>query len=240
MKALAPIPRALVRALPWVAMVALAACQPGQAPAGTDVAVAPSPPTVAPAAAPVADARLRGRLLVGKDGYAMTACGSSEQQIVALSEQARAMLDRFTASGALEFQADARITRPASGAVRIEAFELMALEGDLCGEDLANKILVARGTEPFWSLQLWPDRLLFERPDMPPLAKTFDAGHAWTGSGLRIEGLEIELQPGPCSDGMSDGLYGWIATVRVDGQSWQGCAYRGLAASAVAGRDEAR
>ena len=91
---------------------------------------------------------------------------------------------------------------------------------------------VARGTEPFWSVEVRSDRVQFNRmgvdstvyPYAPP---DFDAdGRAV----YRVKRFNVDplfvlvVARGDCSDGMSDRRYSGTAEVTRGDSTWRGCA----------------
>lgn len=91
----------------------------------------------------------------------------------------------------------------------------------------AVSALDAVGTEPFWSLQARPGRLLFQRmgEGAKPMAGAgpapgLDGAIVWDGADLKLE-----VRPGECSDGMSDRVFPYAATVTLAaGEVLKGCA----------------
>jgi uncharacterized membrane protein len=88
--------------------------------------------------------------------------------------------------------------------------------------------LSARGTEPFWALEVAEQTLTLTRPDAEPLAMA--------NPGMRMEGqkatwdalsagarLYIVAEVKPCSDGMSDLSYPLTIEVRTGDLSLKGC-----------------
>jgi len=92
--------------IPVVAALMLAtACQQNAGPAtppATPVAE-PAPPVPAPVPAKVAEQRLRGQFVIGKDGYGITLCGEPTQRIVSLGPQANALGGELARNGPREF-----------------------------------------------------------------------------------------------------------------------------------------
>lgn len=87
----------------------------------------------------------------------------------------------------------------------------------------------ALGTEPFWSLEVLPGQLRYSSPDNIE-GTAFAATRATGGEVLTymgtLEGKPVTLlvEPGECSDGMSDTVYRWKATFTWGGQTERGCA----------------
>jgi len=119
-------------------------------------------------------------------------------------------------SGRDDGQDVARLTAPSTAAV-------------LAGIDLAQP-LRALGTEPFWSIDITPQRLAWSGVDQPeitaanpgPLLQGTTAVFDATGSDGQP--LTVTLMATECSDGMSDRLYPLTAQVEVAGRRLNGCA----------------
>jgi len=93
-------------------------------------------------------------------------------------------------------------------------------------------LTVARGTEPFWLVNVRTDRLLFSRlgadsavyPYVPP---DFDADGRVIYRTKRFGVdplLTLVIQRGDCSDGMSDQRYPGRAVLTRGDSTWRGCA----------------
>ena len=116
-------------------------------------------------------------------------------------------------------------------------FLLLALAGvsaSACRRErpLPVVLTVARGTEPFWSVEVRSDRVQFSRmgidstvyPYAPP---EFDAdGRAV----YRVKRFNVDpllvlvIARGDCSDGMSDQRYPGSAELTRGDSTWRGCA----------------
>lgn len=83
------------------------------------------------------------------------------------------------------------------------------------------------GTEPFWGVHITSGQIKLMRPDHADITVT-NAGPTINGEVAvwNARGLIIRLQPGQCSDGMSNNIYPYEATVTVDGEVLKGCAAR--------------
>jgi uncharacterized membrane protein len=85
----------------------------------------------------------------------------------------------------------------------------------------------ARGTEPFWSLEIRAGGLQLQRPDHPdvnvpnPGAQAHGDAIVWGAAG---DPLRATLRQVACSDGMSDRQYPMSAEVQVGGETLKGCA----------------
>jgi len=217
-----------------VATLTLAtACQPVAGPASPDTAVtAPAPAAVPPAPLPMAEERLRGQLVIGKDGYGITLCGEQTQRIVGLGPQANALVGAMAESGAREFFVDGFGTVTAGTGQNIARIERATTEGPGCETVAPPFLFKALGTEPFWAVTIAEGLLRLERLDATPLSGDF-AGTPMRGdkrqfSTTTSEGpVLVKFERTPCSDGMSDSRYAWTARLTFEGKEWPGCAYAG-------------
>jgi len=90
--------------------------------------------------------------------------------------------------------------------------------------------LTARGTEPFWAVDIKGSGLTLKRPDHPDLVQPNPGGQAegdkvvWTTPAYRLA-----ISVAACSDGMSDLAYPLGAEITLTGaQTMKGCAGTGL------------
>lgn len=93
----------------------------------------------------------------------------------------------------------------------------------------AEKRLQALGTEPFWAVEILPGALRYSSPEniqgIVFAARENRAGEMVHYSGtMQGQALSLQIEPGKCSDGMSDTVYAWKATLTIDGKTEQGCA----------------
>jgi uncharacterized membrane protein len=85
-----------------------------------------------------------------------------------------------------------------------------------------------RGTEPFWLLTIRPDRLVLSRPDEGDFTAP-NNGPQVSGDSVRWDSgpLDVEMKAETCSDGMSDQVYAYSATVEIEGvATLKGCGLR--------------
>lgn len=94
--------------------------------------------------------------------------------------------------------------------------------------------LDARGTEPFWGLQIRATQITLQRPDHPNLVAanrgpTLQGPKAvWTTSAGAVP-LTVTLTLQACSDGMSDLKYSYAAEVTLGAETLKGCAGKATA-----------
>ena len=201
-------------------------------------ALPPPPIETAPPATPPADTgpqRVRGNGVMGKDGYGITPCGESTQRMADFGPGAAPVLDTFLASGAREFFIDAWAAPGADGRLAITSIERIYTEGPGCDEGLGGVVFVARGNEPFWSVRSGQDGVTLERPGVAAISGPFNGVTGAEGD-RRIESetpsgqLVVQLTRAPCSDGMSDAIYGWTAKATLRNEEWSGCGFAGMPA----------
>ena len=90
--------------------------------------------------------------------------------------------------------------------------------------------LRAVGTEPFWGLSITGGEIILERPDFPPSRGpdpgfVMEDGQAvWRTRTTDGGDLMVTLRQAPCSDGMSDLAYAYVAEVQSGDETLSGCA----------------
>jgi uncharacterized membrane protein len=103
-------------------------------------------------------------------------------------------------------------------------------ESQGCNSPAPDYIVMARGNEPFWSVDVTADKLLWRQPDAPKevvfdAAQSQDAegtvGYTGSAGGHTIE-LLINAQV--CRDSMSGALFAYTARATFDGNQLKGCA----------------
>ena len=87
----------------------------------------------------------------------------------------------------------------------------------------------ALGTEPFWSIEVDGDTLRYSSPEnlngTPIYAvKVKNGGGALYSGKLDVKDVVLIIEPGTCSDGMSDTVYPYKASFTRGDQTQQGCA----------------
>lgn len=90
-----------------------------------------------------------------------------------------------------------------------------------------------RGTEPFWLIEVYPDSIVYERAGGKKILYPASKAQAKGDSTFYItqtivygdtSNLTIKIAPDSCSDGMSDQVYPFSATIFRDGEVLRGCA----------------
>ncbi|MFN3512573.1 MAG: hypothetical protein ACK41C_05990 [Phenylobacterium sp.] len=89
----------------------------------------------------------------------------------------------------------------------------------------------ARGTEPFWAVQIRPTGITLIRPEPEPPVVAPNPGPAadgaravWSSTAADGRAFVVALSEAPgCSDGMSDLAYPYAATVTLGEETFSGC-----------------
>lgn len=89
--------------------------------------------------------------------------------------------------------------------------------------------LDARGTEPFWGLQIRDTQITLQRPDHPAAVGpnpglVMKGGKAVWETQAGTDRLTVTLSLAACSDGMSDLKYDYAAEVVLGSETLKGCA----------------
>jgi uncharacterized membrane protein len=211
----------------------LGACsQPEPAPAPVEAAAAATPPP-SPAVITHHGRGLRGKAIMGKDGYGITPCGEQAQRIMEIAPDAQPFLDTYLKGGAHEFFVEAEGEDMDNGHVRVTRFHRLYSEGPGCEAQLDPNAFVAWGNEPFWAASDTGGGLRLERPGADALVASNSEARAengeWVVEGQTAKGtLSVRLVPGECRDGMSDALYAWSASAHFGDTELKGCGFPGF------------
>jgi uncharacterized membrane protein len=211
----------------------LGACsKPEPAPAPVEIAAAATPPP-SPAVITHHGRGLRGKAIMGKDGYGITPCGEQAQRIMEIAPDAQPFLDTYLKGGAHEFFVEAEGEDMDNGHVRVTRFHRLYSEGPGCEAQLDPNAFVAWGNEPFWAASDTGGGLRLERPGADALVASNSEARAengeWVVEGQTAKGtLSLRLVPGECRDGMSDALYAWSASAHFGDTELKGCGFPGF------------
>jgi uncharacterized membrane protein len=211
----------------------LSACsKPEPAPAPVETAAAATPPP-SPAVITHHGRGLRGKAIMGKDGYGITPCGEQAQRIMEIAPDAQPFLDTYLKGGAHEFFVEAEGEDMDNGHVRVTRFHRLYSEGPGCEAQLDPNAFVAWGNEPFWAASDTGGGLRLERPGADALVASNSEARAengeWIVEGQTAKGtLSLRLVPGECRDGMSDALYAWSASAHFGDTELKGCGFPGF------------
>lgn len=235
-------PSALALRAGAVCMLALAACRPSaESQRGGDIR--PSPSDSAAGATLRAAVPFRGILTVSASGGQFHPCGTAASRPV--GEHKRGALEPI-----------ARLAADAVDSVYVEFLGTAAGEADSvfveellraaplgessgCRQPPQEAEAVARGNEPFWSVTVKQDQILFQEPEnldglVFPAATPVDANGRRTYRSRREAGtpqtIEIVLERRGCSDSMSGEFMHLTAAVTLGARRLEGCAISTAAA----------
>lgn len=118
--------------------------------------------------------------------------------------------------------------------VEIGRFNLISGDAWNCESRLDDIVLSARGSDVLWNLEATTAAISFSSaPGAVPESHAY-AGLENGSDGLVLKATDSEfsadLKTAACVEAMTDTTFGWSITVNAKGQTFQGCAWRGLAA----------
>lgn len=189
----------------------------------------------------------RGTLSLSEERALFQPCGTQEQWWV-IDQTPSAMTQTLIAESqgaAAEYYIEAYGERaPASGEPRAQgAHYLLLLEEILyagvpgevrgCEAAAATYIVAARGTEPFWMVEVHDERMIWRQPEDPkelvfgaPDTQNAEGGVRYAG----VQGahqLELIVHAQACRDAMSGEYFAYTAKALLDGRELSGCARLG-------------
>jgi uncharacterized membrane protein len=112
------------------------------------------------------------------------------------------------------------------GGLEVERINYVPTEGFGCGFDWDGVLWRAAGNEPFWMAMVAEDGLTIHFAGEEPLVLPLSLSEAPT---FRSGNAELILEPMTCQDSMADNVFGWTATLTLDGSTFHGCGFQGLA-----------
>jgi putative lipoprotein len=117
------------------------------------------------------------------------------------------------------------------GALKASGLNLARTEGRCQRPGGADEAWQAGGNEPGWNLAAGGDKVVVKRLGKPDVVLPY-APFASAGSVTRYEvvqgshRLALRFDRKTCHDTMADAVFGWVATVSLDGQTFTGCAWQ--------------
>lgn len=186
---------------------------------------------------------VRGLVVKTGDTYTIRPCGAPSGLALNVIDAAGALSTAFSsldAAAGVGIYAEIRGTASTDGGslTMTELVRARGLGGRLaCETPVFPGEFVASGNEPFWSVEIREDGIVFRSPAEPngttyPYAIT----RTETGGSLyatkidrpKVSTLEIALAPGRCVDSMSGEFRAYRARVVRDGAKRDGCAFAGV------------
>jgi uncharacterized membrane protein len=198
--------------------------------------------------APPADSSLsieRGILMLAKDRITFRPC--SEKSELWLLDQSDATLretfaDEMQKGPAMLYveaygerapvAEDIAEARAYAGTFVLEEVLYAGVQGQVrgCDEPAANYIVMARGTEPFWAVEVSEAGILWRQPGEPkqialgaPQAQDAEGAVRYHASGNGHD-LELLVDAQPCRDAMSGEFFAYSARAVLDTKEFSGCA----------------
>lgn len=111
------------------------------------------------------------------------------------------------------------------GALRASELNLARAEGRCQRPGGSDEAWLASGNEPGWALAAGGEKVTLQRQGGKEVSVPY---RVFTRQGevaqFAGEGLELRFERQLCRDTLADAVLGWTATVRIDGQTLQGCA----------------
>jgi uncharacterized membrane protein len=103
-------------------------------------------------------------------------------------------------------------------------------EAQGCAEPAPSYIVMARGNEPFWSVEVGSEKLVWRQPDAPKevMFDTVQSEDAegtvgYTGKSADHT-LELFIDAQPCRDSMSGAFFAYTSRATFNGKQLKGCA----------------
>ena len=117
------------------------------------------------------------------------------------------------------------------GALKASGVNLARTEGRCQQPGGTDESWRAGGNEPGWALAVGAERIVLKRqgqPDVhvPGAALTVTDGVTRFEAQTEATRLAARFEPKPCRDTMADSIFGWTATVEVNGKALKGCAWQ--------------
>jgi uncharacterized membrane protein len=228
-------------------LIAMAGCSPDPAaPISPDQASA-DPPAKNDDDAPVAESSLaikRGVMKIAEERSTFTPCGGKGELWVL--DQSPGMLTQTLIEGQqtapVSLYVEAYGERaPAEESPEAQGFEgIFVLEeilyagmpGEIggCDAPAPTYVVLARGNEPFWSVEVRDDRMIWRQPEAPteiqfgqPQTINAEGAVRYTVSVADHE-LELMVHAQACQDSMSGEYFAYTAKALLDGREFNGCA----------------
>lgn len=211
-------------------------------PAAVDETIPASPQTLAPQTSALAIKR--GLFTLSPQGSVFALCG--ETTALRVVDQTDAVLSRaFTgespdeplelyleAYGDLAAADEATVAAGLDGMFMLEEVLYAGFvgEGGGCRDELPEYIVMARGNEPFWAVEVMEDALIWRQPEEPQetvlseMRQEDAEGAVRYQAGNAEHSLELLLTAQPCIDSMSGEYFAYAASATLDGRAVTGCA----------------
>lgn len=177
---------------------------------------------------------MRGQVVLGNEVRSITPCGSQNQYWLDLPQ------DRFQQGltlvrgpyeplygeviGHLEAPSKDGFSSDYKARFVVDHINVLSAENpNRC--DQAEKPTHAFGVEPSWSVKFAKNQLVFEQFGAEKQPLTIESSRIESDRRrYQFAGGSLDMKQQSCVDGMSDSLYGWSATFKLNDKTYHGCA----------------
>lgn len=103
-------------------------------------------------------------------------------------------------------------------------------EGETFSAIAPDEVVTLTGTEPFWGIEIANGQASYADPQHPE-PRSFAVARFAGNNGIGFSGdwdgvaVTMTLTPGECSDGMSDRVFPYVATIALGEETLRGCGY---------------
>ena len=176
--------------------------------------------------------RLRGLLEQGADGFVLRQCGWDNAQSLRSSEALATLFEQTAQPGQTAIFVDMLGRVDSAGRVQPDEIVRLQSHGGGCADKAAEAAQwVAQGSKPSWHVKLAANGLTRsddERvyPSQPVVSELLPDG-SLSVRGLAGDNLELWLYPQACQDLASGDYFHMSATLLLNGERYEGCAYQG-------------
>ncbi|PFG58758.1 putative lipoprotein [Vibrio sp. ES.051] len=225
--------KALKNPVAFATLLLLQACSLQLPPSGPETLTAPPARLDKPTTIQPQTFMLRGKVVVGHESQYIMPCGSDKQYWLQLSPQQSQRAIKLTSEpyqtmygemiGHLNPPGIDGFSADFDANFVVEQVNFLTAENpNRCGQP--NNPTRVFGNEPSWSASFESRGLTFQKmgeeaenlaiqsSQIQPRQRTY-----------QLQDGELRLTENLCSDTMSDTLYGWKATLKHDGDTYQGC-----------------
>lgn len=186
---------------------------------------------------------MRGVLTLGVGGGLLRECGAPSGRALTVADPSGSLA---TAMAGLASDAARGVYAELNGELSSDGSSLAAptllrardpKEPTGCDVPVFDGEYRASGNEPFWSVEIRQDGIIYSDPTVPT-GRTYPYAFTRTETGSvvyatkitspAVSTLEIALEPGRCVDSMFGEIRGFAAHAKLDGRKLEGCAAPGV------------
>lgn len=210
---------------------------------GGKTIVAPKPENPKAVADTDAGPPLRGTVTKSGDTLELRECGAAAEHPMAVGDPSGELAKAYAALATPKgdsLDVELRGAQSADGAsfAMTELVRARVLHGGAsCERPVFDGDYLVNGNEPFWTVEIKPDGIVYRSPEVPKgRAYPYAMTRTETGASVyatridkpQVSTLEISLEPGRCVDSMSGEIRSVKGHVALDGRKLEGCAAAGI------------